>query len=169
MEAILVVMLVLLILITLGMTLGLGYMFYRVYNIEDFIGKKISGTNQALKGHKTRAIKEATAAAKNDWENIIFDVPELKTIFPDLANVTLQKGNVNPGLFGAGLLNSLGDLAPLIGMAQGGEVDVATLAKMAIEHGPKLIGALLARRNKKIATTDVEEQKVDISKAKLTY
>ena len=152
--------------------LGVLYIFYRVLHIEDFIQLKITKKFNSIAGHKGKALSKAREAATEDFKDLIFEVPEIKQMFPKLANQTLMGTNPDPSLFGAGLLGSLSDLAPLLGMAQGGEVSIVQLIPILIQFLPKIWELISKRRAGRVTTLTEEEQKDQKAiptTAKLTY
>ena len=153
--------------------LGVLYILYRVLHIEDFIRDKITKKFNSIAGHKGKALVKAREAATEDWKDLIFEVPEIKQVFPKLANQTLMGANVDPSLFGAGLLSSLSDLAPLLGMSQGGEISIVQLIPILIQFIPK-IWELISKRRAGRATTpkteeELKDEKAIPTTARLTY
>jgi len=153
-------------------TLGVGYIFYRILNIEDFIKQKITKKFNSIAGHKGKALLKAREAATEDMKDLIFEVPEIKQLFPKLANQTLMGTNTDPSMFAGGMLGAFSDLAPLLGMVGGEEFSLIQLIPILIQVVPKVVDFVMKRRagrTKNLTEEEQKDQKAIPTTAKLTY
>ena len=140
-------------------TLGVGYIFYRILNIEDFIKEKITKKFNSVAGHKGKALIKAREAATEDMKDLIFEVPEIKQLFPKLNKQTMMGANADPSMFAGGMLGAFSDLAPLLGLVGGEDFSLVQLIPVLIQIVPRVVDFIAKRRAGKPKQLTGEEQK----------